>query len=176
MAVMSIIATGQIMMQMAVFGVMHGLVSVCLMGEKMAASYEAKPEWRQRWNLDEQGVIKIQRSVTRAAASLPSLIMWALAPRDGAALALVAVAAVGLFGLLRGRTWGVMALGGAGVAALVTSYIGAGQYFYTTGMMSLDFIELSPHLFGVASGTLLVLAAAPFAAPILSWIARKRLN
>src|SRR6185436_9720780 len=57
MAVMSIIATGQIMLQMAVFGVMHGLVSGCLLGEKMAACYEAKPEWRARWNLDEQGVI-----------------------------------------------------------------------------------------------------------------------
>jgi hypothetical protein len=174
MAVMSLVATHEILMPMVVFGVMHALVSTCLLGEKMAARYEARDDWRKRWNLDDQGVIKIQRSVTRAATSLPSLIMWALAPRDGAALAVLAVATVGLAGLLRGRTWGVMALGLAGVGALSAALAAPHEYFYTTGVSSLDYSAyVAAHLCALVAGVLLVAAAAPFVRPIARHIAAR---
>ena len=51
---------------MIIFGGMHGIVSLCLGGEKMAALFDAQPAWRQRWKVDEQGVIRVRKSVTRA--------------------------------------------------------------------------------------------------------------
>ena len=61
----------------------HAIVAACLQGEKMAVLFDAKPDWRNRWKLDDQGVIRVRKSVTRAASSLPALIMFALAPREG---------------------------------------------------------------------------------------------
>src|SRR5262249_46491047 len=54
MAILSVVATREVLPQMVVYGVMHGLVSLCLAGEKMAAVYEARPEWRARFHLDDQ--------------------------------------------------------------------------------------------------------------------------
>src|SRR6185503_15609310 len=83
MAVMAFVTTRSLPTAMVVFGVMHALVSVCLMGEKMATLFDAKPAWREKWKLDEQGVIRVRRSVTRAASSLPALVMFALSPCEG---------------------------------------------------------------------------------------------
>jgi|SRR5579871_2105745 len=180
MAVMSVLATRQLLPTMVVFGVMHALVTLCLMGEKMAAVYEAKTEWRQRWNLDDNGVLRIKNSVTRAAASLPSLIMWALAPRDGAAIAVVALAAIGVFGLIRGRTWGVIAVGVSGVAAIWGAVTAPGtDYFYSMGSTlgsTLDLSTIAPGMAAIAGGTFALLAAAPFALPIIKYVARRRLS
>ena len=88
---------------MVIFGVMHALISLCLLGEKMAAAFDAKPGWRERWKLDEQGVIRVTKSVTRAASSLPALVMFALAPRGDQALVaygwVLTLGALALFGL-----------------------------------------------------------------------------
>jgi hypothetical protein len=176
MALMSIVATHSLMTEMVVFGVMHGLIAACLLGERMAAHYEAKLEWRQRWNLDDQGVVRIQRSVTRAAASLPTLIMWALAPREGAAVGVLALGVVGVVGLLRGRTWGVLAVGGAGLASLFAAFIGLGDGLVATAHPGpLGTWWLPPSLLALYAGLLLSLAAAPFARPILAFVFRRRL-
>ena len=173
MAVMSVVATHEIIPQMVVFGVMHGLVSLSLLGEKMAGVYEARTEWRAKWNLDDQGVVRIKHSVQRAAASLPSLILWALAPREGAAVAVLVLSMVGLAGLLRGRTWGVLALGGAGVAAIVSALGAGGDYFYSLDVSSVFLTGLPPQVFGIISGSLLLLAATPFARPIVAYVANR---
>ena len=104
---------------LAIFGGVHGLVVLALMGKKMAARYDLQEAWRKRYSMDEFGVARLQKTVTRAAASLPSMIFWALGPReDGmtmvAGLAAVLLAAAGLRGLVRLRTWGVMALAACG--------------------------------------------------------------
>ena len=124
MMVMAWVTTRSLPPAMIIFGTMHGIVSLCLGGEKMAALFDAKPAWRARWKLDDQGVIRVRKSVTRAASSLPALIMFALAPREGQellALTAFTLALVGIGGLLAGRTLGVLALrrrrgrdGGAG--------------------------------------------------------------
>lgn len=170
MAVMSVVATHEIIPQMVVFGVMHGLVSLCLLGEKMAGVYEARTEWRAKWNLDDQGVVRIKHSVQRAAASLPSLILWALAPREGAAMAVLALAVVGFAGLLRGRTFGVLALAAAGVGAIVSALGAGGQYFYSLDVSSVFVTGMAPQLFGLLGGMLLVLAATPFVRPMAAFV------
>jgi hypothetical protein len=122
MAVMAFVTTRSLPPQMIIFGVMHALISLCLAGEKMAAVFDAKPQWRERWKLDDQGVLRVRRSVTRAASSLPALVMFALAPRENAgsfavgwdltAIVLGALAIAALIGLLTSlRTWTILSRG-----------------------------------------------------------------
>jgi hypothetical protein len=149
-----------------IFGVylgLHALVVVALMGNKMAARYDMQEAWRTHYQMDDLGVARLRKTVTRAAASLPSLIVWALGPREGAGMALVgAVAALGLAslglrGVVRMRSWGILALGGAAVAT--ASELGFGMS--TNGVL--------PALVTA------VLAAAvlPFAAPIARYLTRR---
>jgi hypothetical protein len=116
---MAVVTSRSLPTPLVIFGVMHALVVLCLAGERMAGAFEAKPGWRERWKLDEHGVVRVRRSVTRAASSLPALIMFALAPREsaGLGLALGVLAVVGLSGLLQFRTWGVLVVGATGLLA-----------------------------------------------------------
>ncbi|MBK6918458.1 MAG: hypothetical protein IPH07_13765 [Deltaproteobacteria bacterium] len=104
----------------AFFGFTHLAIAVFLLGEGMAARYEHSEATAERWNFQEESLALMRRATLSAGSTLPFLILYALAPRPDAfqVTALVAGAA-GLYGLLRGRTWGVLALGGAGTIALV---------------------------------------------------------
>jgi hypothetical protein len=139
--------------QLAIFGGLHLVVVLALMGKKMAARYDLQEAWRERYKMDEFGVARLQKTVTRSAASLPSLIFWALAPKEeGMAVALGAVAAlglaaVGLRGLVRLRSWGVLALAGAGALVAAVGHVG-------------DVFKLGPLAHGLgAQGTALVVPA-----------------
>jgi hypothetical protein len=108
---------------LALFGGLHAIVVAMMLGPKMAARYEQQEAWRKRYNMDEHGVSRLGKAVTRASASLPSLILWALAPKDGQALWLTgAVAAsaalLGVYGLVRMRGWAIPALGVAALGSL----------------------------------------------------------
>jgi hypothetical protein len=100
---------------LAVFGALHAVVLAMLAGPHMVSRFEMQAVWRERYGMDEFGVARLGRVVTRTAAALPSLIMWALAPREGqgawlfSGLALTC-ALSGLLGVLRLRTWGVLSL------------------------------------------------------------------
>jgi hypothetical protein len=172
---------------MIIFGVMHALISLCLAGEKMAAMFDAKPQWRERWKLDDQGVLRVRRSVTRAASSLPALIMFALAPRENAgsfavgwdltAIVLGALAMAALIGLLTSlRTWTILSLAVVGVAVLVhvftspTAISDAHPFFE-----AVDGVPAASFPFaGAFGGALLVVAAVPFLGPIASYVRRRR--
>jgi hypothetical protein len=110
-----------------IFGIccgLHALVVVMLMGKKMAARYELQPEWRQHFGMDEYGVTRLGRAVTRASAALPGLIFMALAPRqpaDALLFGAVGLSLAGLIALVRLRTWGILALAAAGAMVLVAS-------------------------------------------------------
>jgi hypothetical protein len=107
---------------MGIFGGLHALIVVMLMGKKMAARYEMQPGWRERFGMDDYGVTRLGKAVTRASCALPGLLLWALGPRNGQGMLLgasVVLGVVGLTGLLRLRTWGLLALGGAGAAVLL---------------------------------------------------------
>ena len=73
----------------------------------MAARYDVQEAWRTKYKMDDFGVARLQKTVTRSAASLPSLIIWALAPKEeGMAfaiggLAALVLAVVGLRGLVK---------------------------------------------------------------------------
>jgi hypothetical protein len=186
MAIMAFVTTRSLPAPMVIFGVMHALVSVCLAGEKMAAAFDAKPEWRARWKLDDQGVLRVRRSVTRAASSLPALIMFALAPRENAgsfsvgwdftAILLGALAIAALIGLLTSlRTWTVLTLAAVGLAVLVhlgtssTAISDAHPFFE-----AVDGVPAAAFPFaGLFGGALLVVAAIPFFGPIASYVRRR---
>jgi hypothetical protein len=108
---------------LAAYGGLHALVLGLLAGPHMVGRFEMQAAWRERHAMDEFAVARLRRVVTRASAALPSLIVWALAPREGQGLGLasgLAAACVlgGLLGILRLRTWGVLALGLSAVLTL----------------------------------------------------------
>ena len=85
-------------------------------------AYDLQEPWRQRYGWTSSASRACARRVTRAAASLPSLILWALGPKEGQGgmlLAAVGIAtllsvAAGLRGLVQLRSWGWMLVTGAG--------------------------------------------------------------
>lgn len=157
---------------LAVFGGVHGLVVLTLMGKKMAARYDLQEAWRQRYRMDEFGVARLQKTVTRAAASLPSMIFWALGPReDGmtmvAGVAAVLLAVAGLRGLVRLRTWGVMALAAAAAVVAATGNVTAFAFTSTDGNFG-----AFPNLMQLVGSTLALVFLAAAVLPFSGAIAR----
>lgn len=138
----------------------HLLATVLLWGNTMSASYDGQMAWRERFHMDESAVQRLGRSVIRAGVSLPLVLIYAFAPKPDAiesigAVAALALAAFGLRAVVRMRTWGVLALGAAG--ALLVSCAGLDLAAHR------DALALEPAL----AGSLLLLAAVPFARPLL---------
>jgi hypothetical protein len=157
---------------LAVFGGVHGLVVLALMGKKMAARYDLQDAWRERYKMDEFGVARLQKTVTRSAASLPSLIFWALGPReDGMALAAgvaaVLLAVAGLRGLVHLRTWGVVALGAAAAVVAATGNVTAFAFTSTHGGFG-----AFPNAMQFAGSTLAFVLLAAAVLPFTGAIAR----
>jgi hypothetical protein len=152
------------------YGATHGGVSLFLWGGGMSSAFDGRKEWRERFHLDDNATHKLGKSVIRLGISLPYIVLYALAPKDGAAEALFAVLAGGLVltgvvAMFRMRTWGVAALAG-GVLTMAASLVA--QPF-----------ELAPFGNGYAlnltaagaAGLLLVAAAlAPFVKPIARYL------
>ncbi|HEY0709317.1 MAG TPA: hypothetical protein VGG33_21080 [Polyangia bacterium] len=176
---------------LGIYAGMHALVVVALMGPKMSEAYELRPGWRERFAMDDFGVARLGKAVTRGAGALPTLILWALAPREGtewlqSALApaettVVAIAlgllVLGLAGLARLRSFAVLALGAAALAA------GVGVVLATSGLtaslLSAGAIIRPSAWYPVAAAplpilTLLFLSAAtlPFARPLYRYLTR----
>jgi hypothetical protein len=143
----------------------HLAATVFLWGQAMSEPYDGQTAWRERFHMDEGAVQRLGRSVIRAGVSLPFILLYALVPRQGEStmiMALVAftLAAVGLRGLIRLKTWGVLALGAAG--ALVVTMVGA-----DIATHGLSVVAVRPAI----AGGMLVAAVAPFLAPIARFIA-----
>ena len=81
-AVATLVIGGEWNPVLAAFGGLHLLVIGMLAGAKMAARFDLQPGWRERYGMDEFGVARLRKTVTRASASLPSVILWALAPKE----------------------------------------------------------------------------------------------
>jgi hypothetical protein len=148
---------------LAIYGGLHALVVVPLAGKSMAARYDLQEAWRQRYNMDDLGVARLRKTITRSAAALPSVILTALAPKEpgqGMILSLAALALVGLGlgGLVRLRTWGWVAVAGAFVA----SVLGGSNLFG-----SLSFTAVAGRDLAIV---LLLAAAAPFAMPAVRFV------
>ncbi|MDX2020592.1 MAG: hypothetical protein SF187_10145 [Deltaproteobacteria bacterium] len=107
---------------LVIYAALHGAIVLLLRGGKLVALYEGQTAWRERYGLDEHGAARVGKAVSRTSASLPSLVLWALAPKPPENEALFAFAgsafmtvtvwltllmAVGaLFAFVRGRAVG----------------------------------------------------------------------
>lgn len=154
------------------YGLTHGIIVVFLQGQILTEEFDAKPDWRRALGIDEKSVIRVRHSVTRAAASLPGLIMIALAPSDGSEglfVATLALFGVGIYGLLRLRTFGVLALLAAGLVlpwpVLTHSFHGAAVH----PLLSDCFLRLA----GLSSAGLLVASSLPFLRPVARFLSRR---
>jgi hypothetical protein len=152
------------------FGVTHLLVVLCLMGEGMAAKYEYSEKTSERWNFQEDSLALMRRAVKSAGSTLPLLILYALAPRqEWLQLTMLATGLLGFFGLVRGKTWGPLALGATGAVCLLD---GLGAF----GPPTIGFFILGPEtlpaLYGkagvFAGATMLVMV--PFVAPMIRYL------
>lgn len=139
-----------------ILGGSHLLGTLSLLGGAMSSVYEGQPAWREKLHMDDSAVHRLGRSVIRAGFSLPIVLAYGLMPRMGGAAAIaVVLATLGTAALIRLRTWGVLALGLAGVATLFTA--GA--------TMHLDGVTMTVP--AVAVSAVLLAAAAPFVRPML---------
>lgn len=180
MTIMAFVTTRSFPTPIVIFGITHGLVAACLQGEKMATLFDAKPAWRARWKLDDEGVLRVRKSVTRAASSLPALIMFALAPRqeqEMLAAAAFALGVVGFGGILINRTYGVIALSLASLATAATLIFGGAPinvdaYFQHELFFGAGNQTLLP--LGALAAVLLAAAALPFLKPMASYVLRRR--
>jgi hypothetical protein len=165
---------------LAIYGGLHALVTVLLAGKKMADRYDLQAGWRERYSMDEFGVARLRKTVTRASASLPSVILWALGPKDPgqgmlalvAGLAAAGLALGGLRAVVRLRSWGLLAFSGA--AALLLIFKNASTPLHILGIRPGVASLMSSSIGATLAAALLALAVAPFVAPIARHLARSR--
>jgi hypothetical protein len=175
-AIAGVVAVGWLP-QLVIFGVLHLFVIVALMGEKMAARYDLQAGWRERYKMDDFGVARLQKTITRSAASLPSLIIWALAPKEeGMAFAVggiaaLALAVLGMRGLVRLRSWGVVALAGAGV--VVASLSDVTRFAFASAPdCACRMFSYVPSAGAALALVCLAAAVLPFARPVVRYLRR----
>ena len=158
----------------AFFGFTHLAIAVFLMGEGMAARYEHSEHTAERWHFQEESLTLMRRAVKSAGSTLPFLILYALAPRpDSIQLVALGLGAVGVWGLIRARTWSLFALGGAGLVALTD---GLGLF----GAPPIGHLLLStralPHIYGSIAGVLaggLMLVPLLYARPMMRFLRQR---
>lgn len=176
---------------LAIYGGLHGLVVVLLLGKRVAALYEHQDGWKQRLGMDDYGVERLRKTVTRAAASLPSLVLWALGPKEPGqgmlhSTLLVAAAVVGiagLGGLIRLRGWSVIAVAASAVALIAHGVVhcGASDLAWLQAPLFARVLGLYPAavVLPAIMGTLvpgLLLAASllPLARPTLAFLFQRQ--
>lgn len=153
------------------YGGTHGLVSLILWGDKMSTDFDGRSDWRERYHMDENATRRLGKAVIRVGVTLPMLLAYGLAPRPAAIETLVVMAAVGLaglgiVGLFRLRTWGILAMA-AGALAVLGS-VGATGAMATLGQGS----ALDMSTTGVAAALVLLAATLPFAGPVVRYLRR----
>ncbi len=146
----------------------HLAATVFLWGNAMSGPYDGQTAWREKLHMDENAVQRLGRSVIRAGVSLPFVLLYALMPKPEAASTVLSLIALGLAGVgfhavVKLRTWGLLAMGAAG--GLMVTLAGTDLWMGASGMYA-----LRPAL----GGALLMAAAAPFVAPMLSYVMRSR--
>ncbi len=146
----------------AFFAFSHLAISLLLAGEGMAARYEYSEAATERWNLQEESLTLMRRAVKSAGSTIPILILYTLGPSPEPEFmhwAALGLGVTGLYGLLRGRTWGVLSLGAAGTIA-------ACEFFF--GTPTAGYLMLSPFGGPVVGGTgINLLASGLLVVPLL---------
>ncbi len=154
----------------AFFGFTHLAVSVLLIGEGMAAHYEHSERAKERWNLQDDSLALMRRAIKSAGSTIPFLILYGLAPR-GALLATGALVlgVAGLIGLLRGKTWSIFAMAGAGTLALIDGLALLGPATVGYLFLATDGSPMIYGAFGIFAAGLLYVPVL-FALPMLQWL------
>lgn len=170
MAILGLVTAGW-NIGLVIWGVIHMAIWAPLLGDTMAERYEDRADWRERYGLDEHAVLRIKRAVKSAATALPTLVFYTLAPREGQALglALLAVAGLGFYGLVRMRFWGVALLG---VATLWTAISMAGTVATTSDWLPMWGSHLGLTSIGLVALVALTLAVSPFVVPTWRYLRR----
>ena len=145
----------------------HLVATLLLWGGAMSQPYDGQTAWREKFHMDENAVQRLGRSVIRAGVSLPFVLLYALAPKPESASLLLSMLAltltgIGFRGLVKMKTWGLLALGAAG--ALMVTLAGA-DMAAGAGPIAL----LRPAL----AGAMLLSATTPFVAPMMRWVAAR---
>ncbi len=159
----------------AFFAFTHLAISLMLWGEGMAARYEHSEATAERWNFQEESLVLMRRATLSAGSTLPFLILYGLAPRpEPEQFLALALGIGGLVALLRGRTWGALAMGAAGIVAGLDA-LGA------FGEAPVGYLWLSPTwgpvVYGRAVGLFaaaMLLVPAVLAGPMLGFLRRAR--
>lgn len=147
------------------FGGTHLAATLMLWGSTMAQPYDGQTAWREKFHMDDNAVQRLGRSVIRAGVSLPFVLLYALAPKppEGGSMLVTIVAVcltgLGIRALVQMKTWGVLALGAAGVLL--------------TTMTGIDLFQGDGGVFmpaGLLAGALLLAASVPFVAPMTRWV------
>lgn len=145
-----------------ILGGSHVVALACLYGSSMASRYEGAPEWRLTFNVDEDSSRRLGRSVQSAATTIPILILQLLGPREESSIVVLTVlglATAGMFGMLRLKTWSLLALGAAGTVFLTTLALPAERFMPPFGF------AMDPTL----STAMLAIGAAGLIVPMLVW-------
>jgi hypothetical protein len=160
MAVMTVLRGGEVGMVVYLIGGTHAAIAFGLLGVDAAAFYDGRRDWRERLKMDENSVNRLGKAITRAGASLPYLIIAGLAPRESEMLGALALGlgVIGLTGVVRMRTWGLLGLAGAAVASLAALSQGA-PWLASAANADAPLIIAPP-----------LLAAALLAAAVAPWV------
>ena len=159
-----------------IFGAVHLLAALALWGETMSVAYDGQTAWREKFHMDENAVQRLGRSVIRAGVSLPFVLLYAFVPKAGSAsLLAIGVAVIGfggLGGLVKMKTWGVLALGAAGLVMLTMGTALVCPYAAVHGSVVMPAAALAG-VSPMAIGVLLLASVAPFVRPMGRWIAAR---
>ncbi|ACY15891.1 hypothetical protein [Haliangium ochraceum] len=147
------------------YALTHGSVSLLLWGKHVAAHFDGRTDWRERFHLDESATHRLGRAVIRVGLSLPFLLAYGLAPRDDAGQMLLAAGTagaicLGIWGLLRMRTWGLLVIGAGALGVAASALTGA----------SLTALNFDVSGAGLIAAALLGAALAPFAGPAVRFL------
>lgn len=155
----------------------HALVALTLWGDGMAVDFDGRSDWRERFHMDENATRRLGKAIIRAGMTLPMLLAYGLAPRSGMgesllAAVVVGVAVLGIAGLFRMRTWGVLLMAAGAIGLMGTAMTTAPVA--SVGPVSVAGHAAIFHLLatGVIAAVLLMAAVAPLAGPIIRFVRR----
>lgn len=153
-----------------IYGFSHAGVALFLWGGGMSLAFDGRKEWRERFHMDENATHKLGKSVIRLGISLPYIVLYALAPKEGAAEWLFAALSGGLVltgvvAMVRMRTWGVAALVG-GTLAMAASLVAAPFELAPFG----NGYAINVTAAGITAVLLVAAALVPFARPVARYL------
>ena len=170
MSVWAMISQRELNGVLVFFGLTHAVVAALLSGDSMSPEFEGRGSWRKRLGVDDEAVARLRKTVTRAASSVPAIVLFVVAPRPDEGEALLALVVVGLGALLMGRTISLLALAAASIGALVLTVSGGLSAVDTHGLFTMP---ASPQVLGLYASLALAASISPFVAPVGRFLRRK---